>query len=103
MSIELFIWSTIANSSFTYLSGHLEFAGRQVVRKLKAEAQSGEWISKSHRLTSFFKFIVYILTENVLETAIAVSENADPGQNVETLKENATTSGEVVQEEVKGK
>lgn len=49
---------------------------------------------------TFLKFIVYILTEKVLETAI---ENVDPGQNVETLKENATTSGEVVQEEVKGK
>ena len=52
---------------------------------------------------TFLKFIVYILTEKVLETAIEVSENADPGQNVETLKENATTSDEVVQEEVKGK
>lgn len=49
---------------------------------------------------TFLKFIVYILTEKVLETA---TENVDPGQNVETLKENATTSGEVVQEEVKGK
>ena len=52
---------------------------------------------------TFLKFIVYILTEKVLETAIEVRENVDPGQNVETLKENATTSGEVVQEEVKGK
>ena len=52
---------------------------------------------------TFLKFVVYILTEKVLETAIEVRENVDPGQNVETLKENATTSGEVVQEEVKGK
>ena len=52
---------------------------------------------------TFLKFIVYILTEKVLETAIEVRENVDPGQNVETLKENATTSDEVVQEEVKGK
>ena len=52
---------------------------------------------------TFLKFIVYILIEKVLETAIEVRENVDPGQNVETLKENATTSGEVVQEEVKGK
>ena len=52
---------------------------------------------------TFLKFIVYILTEKVLETAIEVRENVDPGQNAETLKENATTSGEVVQEEVKGK
>ena len=52
---------------------------------------------------TFLKFIVYISTEKVLETAIEVRENVDPGQNVETLKENATTSGEVVQEEVKGK
>ncbi|XP_074618349.1 uncharacterized protein LOC141877315 isoform X1 [Acropora palmata] len=45
--------------------------------------------------------MIIVSQKNVLETAIAVSENADPGQNVETLKENATTSGEVVQEEVK--
>jgi len=42
------------------------------------------------------------LTDKVLETAIEGTENVDPGQNVGTLKENGTTSGEVVQEEVKG-
>ncbi|XP_044174756.1 uncharacterized protein LOC114975839 isoform X3 [Acropora millepora] len=44
---------------------------------------------------------IIVSQKKVLETAIEVRENVDPGQNVETLKENATTSGEVVQEEVK--
>ncbi|XP_044174758.1 uncharacterized protein LOC114975839 isoform X5 [Acropora millepora] len=44
---------------------------------------------------------IIVSKDKVLETAIEGTENVDPGQNVGTLKENGTTSGEVVQEEVK--
>ena len=73
--------------------------GDKFARKLRQKRKAVNELENN----TFLKFIVYILTEKVLETAIEVRENVDPGQNVETLKENATTAGEVVQEEVKGK